>query len=74
MGPSFRENHLRDFLVSKREFLLDLLGNPNSFEYESFLEQLWAVFYSAEELAYRTELAHLPDADYRHLATDSKRA
>jgi hypothetical protein len=69
----FLEN-LRDFLVSKREFLLGLLENPNLLEYESFSEQLWAVFHLAEELAYRTDLAQLPDADYRHLATDSKRA
>ena len=31
----FLEN-LRDFLVSKREFLFGLLENPNLLEYESF--------------------------------------
>jgi hypothetical protein len=67
-------DYIRDFFVSKREFLLGMLENPNLLEYESFSEQLWAVFHLAEELAYMIELARLPDADYRHVSTDSKRA
>lgn len=69
----FLEN-LRYLLVSKREFLLRLLENPNLLEHETFAEQLWAVFHLAEELSYRTDLAHLPDTDYTHLAFDSNRA
>ena len=69
----FLEN-LRHLLVSKREFLLRLLENPNLLEHESFTEQLWTVFHLAEELSYRTDLAHLPGTDYTHLAFDSNRA
>jgi hypothetical protein len=69
----FLEN-LRSFLISERAFLLRLLENPNLLEQEAFTEQLWAVFHLADELQYRTDLAHLPSADYRHLAVDAGRA
>ncbi len=69
----FLEN-LRSFLVSERMFLLRLLENPNLLEQESFTEQLWAVFHVADELQSRTDLAHLPGGDYRHLAGDAGRA
>jgi hypothetical protein len=69
----FLEN-LRSFLISERMFLLRLLENPNLLEQESFTEQLWAVFHVADELQYRTDLAHLPGGDYRHLAGDAGRA
>jgi hypothetical protein len=64
----------RDFLVSKRPFLLALLENPNLLEHESFTDLLWAVFHLTDELAHRTDLKTLPDSDYEHLAGDMKRA
>jgi hypothetical protein len=64
----------RDFLVSKRPFLLALLENPNLLEHESFTDLLWAVFHLTDELAHRTDLRKLPDSDYEHLAGDMKRA
>jgi hypothetical protein len=64
----------RDFLVSKRQFLLTLLENPNLLEHESFTNLLWAVFHLTDELAHRTDLSKLPDSDYEHLAGDIKRA
>lgn len=64
----------RDFLVSKRPFLLTLLENPNLLEHESFTDLLWAVFHLTDELAHRTDLRKLPDSDYEHLAGDIKRA
>ncbi len=64
----------RDFLVSKRQFLLTLLENPNLLEHESFTNLLWAVFHLTDELAHRTDLTKLPDSDYEHLAGDIKRA
>lgn len=64
----------RDFLVSKRPFLLTLLENPNLLEHDSFTNLLWAVFHLTDELAHRTELKKLPDSDYEHLAGDIKRA
>ncbi len=65
---------VRDFLVSKRQFLLTLLENPNLLEHESFTNLLWAVFHLTDELAHRTDLKSLPDSDYEHLAGDIKRA
>jgi hypothetical protein len=64
----------KNFLVSKRPFLLALLENPNLLEHESFTDLLWAVFHLTDELAHRTDLKKLPDSDYEHLAGDMKRA
>ncbi len=66
---------LRDYLVSKRPFLLRLLENPNLLEHEDFTDLLWAVFHLSEELEYRgNQLKSLPEEDYKHLANDLKRA
>jgi hypothetical protein len=64
---------LQDFIVTKREFLLRLLENPNLLEHESFTELLWAVFHLAEELSHRSMINDLPDTDYEHLSGDIKR-
>jgi len=60
---------LKNFLKSKREFLLRLL-DPNILEHETFTNLLWAVFHLTEELLYREDLAGLPDSDYEHLSND----
>lgn len=65
---------VKDFLVGKRPFLLNLLENPNLLEHESFTEVLWAVFHLTDELAHRRDLAKLPDTDHQHLSGDIKRA
>jgi hypothetical protein len=65
---------LRKLLVSKREFLLRLLENPNLLEHEEFTGLLWAVFHLAEELSFRGQVNNLPDPDYEHLSGDIKRA
>ena len=65
---------MRNFLISKREFLLGLLENPNLLEHETFTELLWAVFHLTEELSFRGSFVNLPDADYEHLSGDIKRA
>jgi len=65
---------LRSFLMSKRDFLLRLLENPNLLEHDSFTDLLWAVFHLSEELGYRDDLSQLPDTDSAHLAGDIKRA
>ncbi len=66
---------LRDYLVSKRPFLLRLLENPNLLEHEDFTDLLWAVFHLSEELEYRgNQLKSLPEEDYKHLAIDLKRS
>lgn len=65
---------LREFIVSRRPFLLGLLQNPTLLEHESFTNVLWAVFHLAEELEHRDDFASLPESDVRHLAGDVKRA
>jgi hypothetical protein len=66
---------LRDFLTSKRTFMLRLLENPNLLEHEKFTDLLWAVFHLTEELEFREDkLMELPKSDYNHLAGDLQRA
>lgn len=60
-------------LVSRREFLLRLLENPNILEHEAFTDLLWAVFHLTEELEVREDLRDLPETDRRHLAGDATR-
>ncbi len=66
---------LREFLRSKRDFLLRLLENPNLIEHDRFTDLLWAVFHLTEELDLRQDLiSNLPQTDYEHLANDLTRA
>lgn len=66
---------IREFLLSKRSFLMRLLENPNLLEHERFTDLLWAVFHLTEELVFRGELLEdLPDTDYEHLNIDFRRA
>jgi hypothetical protein len=65
---------MNKFLTERRGFLLRLLENPNLLEHETFTDLLRAVFHLTEELGYRNDLRSLPDADYAHLAFDTKRA
>ena len=64
---------LKEFLVTKREFLLRLLENPNLMEHERFTDLLWAVFHLAEELEDRPSVTGLPETDLAHLAGDIQR-
>jgi len=64
---------VKSFLKEKRQFLLNLLENPNLLEHKSFTSLLWAVFHLTEELIHRRKLTELPDSDYNHLAGDIKR-
>ena len=66
--------NIKNFLKEKRQFLLNLLENPNLLEHESFTNLLWAVFHLTEELTFRRSLKGLPETDYQHLAGDMKRA
>ena len=66
-------DHLRDFLMEKRDFMVRLLENPVLLEHESFTELLRAVFHLTEELACREDVTQLPDSDRAHLAGDIKR-
>ena len=65
---------LKEFLVVRRGFLLGLLENQNLLEHETFTELLWAVFHLMEELASRSDVRSLSNADGEHIAVDIRRA
>jgi hypothetical protein len=65
---------LKLLLVSKRDFLLMLMENPNLLEHEAFTDLLRAVFHLTEELGLRLQFSELPRSDLDHLAMDMKRA
>ena len=46
-------DELKLFLISKRNFLLMLLENPNLLEHDAFTDLLRAVFHLTEELGFR---------------------
>lgn len=66
-------NELARFMLSKRDFLLRLLENPNLLEHETFTELLRAVFHMTEEFECRSDLSCLPATDLKHLEGDIKR-
>lgn len=63
---------IKEFLLSKREFLLRLLENPNLLEHETFTHLLTAVFHLEEELSSR-DLSKLRDDEKEHIEADIKR-
>jgi len=65
---------LRDYLKTKRDFLVRLLENPMLLDNESFTSLLRAVFHLTEELEARLDLKALPDTDVNHLEGDIHRA
>jgi hypothetical protein len=65
---------LRDFMISKRQFLLRLLENQNLLENEGFTEVLWAAFHLGDELQRRDDIMEVPDSDLAHMAGDMERA
>lgn len=64
---------IKTYLVGKRQFLLNLLENPNLLEHQSFTNLLWAVFHLTDELTHRMDLKKLPETDYQHLSVDIQR-
>ena len=64
---------LKTFLVSKRNFFLGLLVNPNILEHESFTLLLWAVFHLTEELEARETFKEMESEDTKHLIIDINR-
>jgi len=64
--------NMKEFLLSKRDFLLKLLENPNLLEHETFTHLLTAVFHLEDELSSRN-LSELRNEDKKHLEVDIKR-
>ncbi|WP_458404299.1 hypothetical protein [Methanobrevibacter sp.] len=68
----FLEN-LRILLSSKREFIINLINNPNLLEKEEFTGLINAILHLDEELEHRKDLALVSDADFGHLNGDMQR-
>jgi hypothetical protein len=69
----FNLTALKVLLVSRRQFLLTLLENPNLLEHEGFTDLLGATFHLTEELETRQSLNNPSEADMRHLSADIER-
>ena len=64
---------LKNYLHSKRLYLLTLLENPSPLEHDRFTDLLWATTHLAEELEMRETLQNMPEADTAHIMVDIKR-
>ena len=76
IAPEDREEfleNLRALLVDKREFIINLINNPNLLEKEEFTGLINAILHLDEELEHRTDLALVNDADFGHLNGDMQR-
>jgi acyl-CoA reductase-like NAD-dependent aldehyde dehydrogenase len=65
--------NLSTMLAGKREFIINLINNPNLLEKEEFTELTNAILHLDEELAHRKDLTLVTDADFGHLNGDMKR-
>jgi len=61
-------------MISKREFLIGIIENPNLLEHDTFTDMLLAVFHVTEELMARREFSDQHRADMAHISNDVKRA
>jgi hypothetical protein len=66
--------HLRSFMIARRNFMLRLIENPNLLEHEKFTDLLLSSFHLLEELESRPVLDHLPHNDLAHIRADILRA
>ena len=66
-------DNLRSLLAGKREFIINLINNPNLLEKEEFTELINAILHLDEELEHRKDLALVNDADFGHLNGDMQR-
>jgi hypothetical protein len=67
------KQRLKDFLGSKRGFLVSLLENQTLLEHDQFTELMWSVFHLGEELEARASFEEMPRTDIEHINGDIKR-
>lgn len=72
MREEFLEN-LRTLLAGKREFIINLINNPNLLEKEEFTELINSILHLDEELEHRSDFALVNDTDFGHLNGDMQR-
>lgn len=71
-----REKFLTSIHVSiekNREFIINLINNPNLFEKDEFSALVLALLHLDEELSRRGDLSNIDDVDFNHLTGDIKR-
>lgn len=76
IAPEDREEfleNLRTLLAGKREFIINLINNPNLLEKDEFTELINAILHLDEELEHRSDLALVNDTDFGHLNGDMNR-
>ena len=76
VAPENREAYLtdmRELLISKRDFIVGLINNPNLLEKEEFSGLLNAILHLDEELEHRPDLSNISDVDFNHLNGDMQR-
>ncbi len=61
-------------MTENKGLLLNLLGNSNLLEHDSFTDMLWAVFHVGDELRARGDVQKLAQLDIDHLSIDLLRA
>jgi len=67
------KQRLKDFIISRRVFLVGLLENQFLLEHEEFTDLLWSVFHLVEELDARESLDGMSRPDIDHINADIKR-
>lgn len=65
---------LKNFLKTKKKYILGMFENPNLLEHDYFTDMLWSVYHVLDELENRDTLIGLPVNDMDHLSLDIKRA
>lgn len=64
---------IKDYLVSKRDFLLKILENPILLEHETFTDLMMSIFHLEEELCRRESFDDMSKEDLEHIRIDIKR-
>jgi len=65
---------LKNFLMTKKSYILSMFENPNLLEHDHFTDMLWSVYHVLDELENRSTLTGLPENDMNHLSLDIERA
>lgn len=62
-----------NILSENRDFIVNLINNPNLLEKDEFSGLLLAIMHLDEELSRREDLTNIPDSDFSHLCGDIDR-
>ncbi|WP_461392691.1 hypothetical protein [Desulfosporosinus fructosivorans] len=65
---------LKNFLITKKPYILSMFKNPNLLEHDHFTDMLWSVYHVLDELENRDTFTDLPTNDFNHLSIDLKRS